>query len=204
MLDEQQNLKTLCNIIDPEPSGDDNLETQFDVGVLYAEQYDLLELSTFFGTEEFMKIYNSVINDIRQQELKIQASICNALLEKIEIIYDFIFPIRVSLLIQYDMDRVYNLVKFLQFDNLDFITNIWKSFNIKNVLTMDVDLFFENQSRVKKLVEQMTNLSLLYDSDTLINNFLNFCDKDTAIFTIKIMTKSLKNEITSNLMGEEN
>lgn len=201
MQNEQQNLKTLCTIIDPEPPSDEGQETQYEVGMGYADQYDLLEVHTYFGEDEFMNIFNSSINNIRKQELKIQATLCNALIDKLWDIYEFVFPENIPLYNQDEIDKVYELVEFLQYNNLIFITNIWKAFNINNILKIDVVKFFtENKDNYQKLLEQITNMSIIFRKDSLISSFLNICNKDTVLIMIVHMTKKWKVEITANLM----
>jgi len=201
MQNEQQNLKTLCDIIDPEPSGDDDRDTQYDVGVVFSDQYDLLEIHTYFGLDEFMEIYTSTINGVRQQELQIQATLCSLLLEKIENVYDFSFDTHITLLRQRDLDKVYDLAEFLQYNNLKFITGIWKSFGLKNIVSLDVEDFFtSNKDNFQKLIEQITNRSLMYSKDSLINHFLNICNKEISLFMITQMTNKWRIEISANLM----
>jgi len=197
---EQQDLKTLCNIIDIEPTDNEGEETQFDIGEQYSNQYDLLQLYTYFGTEDFKENYLININNIRNQTIPQQASLCRELLDKIDTIYGFTFPQTPKLLIQNDLDKVYDLSAFLHFDYLEFVENVWKSFRVNSIMNIDIKDYFSNKSNINKLLEQITNNSLLYDEDSLINKFLNFCDRDNILRMFIYMSNKSKVEISTNLM----
>lgn len=201
MQEEQSNLKVLCDTIDPEDSGDEGSETQYEIGMLYSDMYDLSEIPTYFGTPDFMSIYLSSIDSIKIQYIKNQATLCMKLLDKIYEIYEYDFPETPTLNSQSDLNRVYDLVEFLEFDNEQFLINVWKSFNIKNLVKLDLDIFFYgNKDNINKLLEQITNNSLLYDKNSLINKFLNSCYKEALTKIFIKMTRRFKVEITSKLL----
>jgi len=201
MQDEKSNLKILCDTIDPEDSGDEGTETQYEIGMLYADMYDLAEIPTYFGTPDFQSIYMSSINDIKEQNIKNQGTLCIQLLEKIREVYEYEFPETPILNSQEDMNKVYELVEFLEFSNLTFLVNVWTSLGVKNVLKIDLEIFFYgNKDNIHKLLEQITNNSLLYDKNSLVNKFLNSCYKEALTRIFIKMTRRLKVEITSNIM----
>ena len=200
MREEQQDLKTLCNIIEVEPTDNEGEETQYDIGIQYSDQYDLLQLHTYFGTYEFKENYLVNINNVRQQGIPQQASLCRELLDKIDTIYGFTFPQTPSLLIQNDLDKVYELSAFLHFNYLEFASSVWKSFRVNSIMNIDVKNYFNNRDNINKLLEQITNNSLLYDEDSLINKFLNYCDRDNILRMFIYMSNNSKVEISTNLM----
>ena len=200
MRKEDQNLKTLCNIISPEPTDDEGAETQYEAGMEFSDEYDLLEMHTNFGNDDYKEIYNSVINKIRVFKLPIQMTLCKKLIEKLYETYSFEFRQNIDLVTQDDMDQVYKLVEFLQFDNLRFATTIWKSFNIKNLMGIDLEqYFFINKEVKQKLIEQITNNSLMY-KNTLINEFLTTCEGDQLVLIFFNMTEKNRANISVNLM----
>ena len=60
MRKEDQNLKTLCNIISPEPTDDEGAETQYEAGMEFSDEYDLLEMHTNFGNDDYKEIYKKI------------------------------------------------------------------------------------------------------------------------------------------------
>jgi len=198
---EESNLKVLCDTIDPEDSGDEGSETQFEIGSQYANMYDLLDLHTHFGEDDFQSIYMSSINDIKEQNIKNQATLCLRLLEKIYEIYEYEFPESPVLNSQSDLNEVYNLVEFLEFNNEQFLVGVWSGLKVKNLVKLDLDIYFYgNKDNILKLLEQITNNSLLYKNDSLVNKFLNSCYKEALTRIFIKMTRRLKIEITSKLM----
>jgi len=201
MQEEKSNLKVLCDMIDPEDSGDEGSETQYEISLGYSDMYDLLEIHSYFGTPNFKSIYLSSINDIKEQNVKNQATLCLRLLDKIFELYEFEFPQTPILNSQQDLNRVYELIEFLEFDNENFLVSVWDSFGKKNIVSLDLDIFFYgNKVNILKLLEQITNNSLLYDQNSLVNEFLNSCHKEALIKIFIKMTSRMRVEITSQLM----
>jgi len=201
MQEEKSNLKVLCDTIDPEDSGDEGSETQYEISLGYSAMYDLLEIHSYFGTPEFKEIYMSSINDIKEQNVKNQATLCLRLLDKIFELYEYEFPQTPILNSQEDLNRVYDLVEFLEFNNEMFLVSVWHALGKKNIMQLDLDIFFYgNKVNMLRLLEQMTNNSLLYDENSLINEFLNSCHKEALTRIFIKMTKRMRVEITSKLM----
>ena len=204
MQKEQQNLKTLCDIIEIEPTDEEGSETQYDVGIKFSHEYDLLEIHTNFGNDNFKEIYLDAISRVKLLSLPIQMTLCRKLLNKVTEVYDFIFPEQIVLVNQNDMNSVFELVEFLQFDNLQFMINVWKAFNVKNIMNIDVEVFMTRNDDVnERLLEQITNNSLMYSKKSLINIFLNTCEADWLLFMFVDMTEKNKAMITVNLMKGE-
>jgi len=201
MKQEESNLKILCDTIDPEDSGDEGSETQFEIGMQYADMYDLLDLHTHFGEDDFQSIYMSSINDIKEQNIKNQATLALKLLDKIFEIYEYEFPETPILNSQEDINKVYELVEFLEFNNERFLVGVWNDLKVKNLIKLDLDIhFYGNKDNILKLLEQITNNSLLYNKNSLVNKFLNSCYKEALTRIFIKMTRRLKVEITYNLM----
>ena len=141
------------------------------------------------------------INDIRQQRLYDQASLCQKLLKKIYATYDFEFTPYPLLITQRHLDRVYDLVAFLHYDNIEFISNVWKAFGIDNIIRLNIESFFiQKRDRIKKLTEHITNNSFMYKRSTLINEFLNSCTLYGVLYMVISISYRSKIEISANLM----
>lgn len=201
MQKEKSNLKVLCDLIDPEDSGDEGSETQYEMSMLYSKMYDLLEIHSYFGTTDFKSVYMSTINDIKEQDFKNQRTLCLRLLEKIFELYEYEFPQTPDLYSQEDLNKIYELVEFLDFNNEMFLVGVWNGLGKKNILNINLEVFFYgNRVNILRLLEQITNNSLLYDKDSLINIFLNSCRKEILTKIFIDMTEKMKAEITLKLM----
>lgn len=201
-----QDLKTLCDIISPENPDDDPNETQYHYSVDNSEQYNLLQIHTYFGNINFKEIFLLYINDIKNQLLSNQRTLCLKLLDRLKVDYEYEFPDNIPLINQNDINIFYDFISFFEFDNVKFLSMVWSTFRIKNLLKLNIRNFiFSNKETVDKLLEQITNNSLLYESNSLINKFLNSAMKNVLIkWFIK---KSIINKINITIKlneGENN
>ena len=197
-----QDLKTLCDIISPENPDDDPNETQYHYSVDNSEQYNLLQIHTYFGNINFKEIFLLYINDIKNQLLSNQRTLCLKLLDRLKVDYEYEFPDNIPLINQNDINIFYDFISFFEFDNVKFLSMVWSTFRIKNLLKLNIRNFiFSNKETVDKLLEQITNNSLLYESNSLINKFLNSAMKNVLIkWFIK---KSIINKINITIKLNE-
>ena len=118
------NLKILAGSSLPLPEQDD--PDQIQLGIESSVEYDGAEIVNAIGTSEFKEIYTIFIQDIKRQEIPYQRRLCFDILDKIEEVYEFEFPFTPEIENQLQMNDTYDLIKFLNFDYVDFFGDVWR------------------------------------------------------------------------------
>ena len=171
------NLQILSAYVDPEPEVDSDI-TQYEYTAVNMLKYDLLEFYDAIGKEEFKEVYRNFITDIRLRPFDAQQALCEKIIKRILEIYDFEFPERVELENQYHFEEVYKLVKFIEFDNIDFIGDVWKYLKV-DPRRVNIEQYCYDKDT--ELVEAITNQIETYDSEQLFAIFLRTYIKDKLI-----------------------
>ena len=122
------NLQVLAGSSLPLPEQDDPDQNQLNYEA--SIEYDGMEVIDAIGTLEFKEIYMLFINDLKSQEIVDQRRLCLGILEKVKEVYDYEFLPYPSLEHQLDMNNVYNLIKFLNYDYIDFFGDVWRYLKI--------------------------------------------------------------------------
>ena len=171
------NLKVLTAYVDPEPEVNSDI-TQYEYTADNILKYDLLEFLSAIGKEEFREVYRNFIADIKLRSFDAQQTLCEKILDKISENYDFEFPEKVDLENQYQFNEVYDLIRFLEFDHIDFIGDVWKYLNV-DPRGVNIDQYCYDKG--VELLEAITNQIETYDSKRLISIFLGTYIKDKLI-----------------------
>ena len=101
-------------------------QDDYDVAEGASIDYDILEVLNSIGTEESKSIIQLLLPDIRQYPHDKQVDFCRQILEKAKEQYDYEFPENISIENQDDIDDVYNFLKFLEFNHIDFLASVWR------------------------------------------------------------------------------
>jgi len=154
-----------------------------------------LDIINSIGTYEFKNIYRNLINDIKIQSIGVQKLFFNSVLEKISEVYDFEFPENIDLYTQNDLNNMYSFLKFLEYDNVDFISSVWKFLGI-DIMTIDIKKYcFENKM---KLILEIEDQIETHELNEIIILFLRTYYKITEWFNLN--THKSKYEIIGNLI----
>lgn len=193
------NLKILTAYVDPEPEVDSDI-TQYEYTEDNILRYDLLEFLDAIGKEEFKEVYRNFIIDIRLRPFDAQQTLCEKILKKISEIYDFEFPERVELENQYHFDSVYQFVKFISFDNIDFVGDVWKYLKM-DPRRVNIEEFCYDKDT--GLVEAITNQIETYDYEQLFAIFLRTYIKDKLIRWFIEVTEKNKSLVSLRMIEGE-
>lgn len=189
------NLEILSGMSLPLPEQDD--PDQIQLANEASIEYDGMELVSAIGTEDFKEIYTLFINDLKQMEIVDQRRLCLDILAKVKEVYDYSFLPYPDLDSQVDMNDVYDLIKFLNYDNVDFISDVWRYLRT-NVKTISIKKFcYENSDRIVSEIEDQINsrdLSKLvslflrtYIKDGLIDWFVDSSEKNRMLIYLRIL-----------------
>jgi hypothetical protein len=205
---ENRGLKALLgNSIDLPEQDMDDLHVESQTGRPYQEaalkSYYFLTILDSIRTGEFQESFNATIPLLRKEYgFKDLQELCFEIIRYIKERYDFIFPERVKIEDSEDTANVISLIKFLEYDNEDFITNVWK------YLKPEINsLRFENycEQNGNKIILEIEEQSDTRSYPQLIANFLRTYNKDDMIEWFCEQSKRLNTSIILALReGESN
>jgi len=182
----------LCGESSFPPEELDDEETHFDImsrAILHSAELDIINN---IQTNDFKYIYKDAIYDIKQFPFKNQRRFLEGVLEKISEIYDFEFPIKIDITNLNDVNELYLFLEFIEFDNINFISRVWKYLR-KDIRGLDINKFcFANSIKIIKEVEDQIQS---YDFNEKITLFLRTYYKDKFIEWFVRQTENAKIEI---------
>jgi len=192
------NIEILAGSSLPLPEQDDP-----DIVLLNQEasvKFDETELIDAIGTLEFKETYTMVINGLRQLPIIDQKELCLNILNKIKEVYEYSFLPYPKLENQIDFNNVYDLIKFLNFDHIDFFGDVWrylktdlKTTNIKQFCEKNSDLIIieiEDQLNSIDLSEMVSLFLRTYNKSNLISWFIEATEKNKMLIYLRIMEDS--------------
>ena len=178
-------LKSLLTLSLEIPEAEEENEDKIDKEQLAERQYRYLELLESINTEDFKHIYNLFINDIRNDPQSEQQDFCREICDKIKEIYEYEISLD-----RYDVDEVFTFIEFIEFNHIEFLTDVWNILNI-NIAKLNISEYtLNNLQLILKTVDEMVETHYLID---IIKNFLLTIDKD--IFIQWFIRSSEKNKI---------
>jgi len=175
----------------------DDLRVESQTGYPYEEaalkSYYFLTILDSIRTGEFQESFNATIPLLRKEyEFEDLQELCREILRYIKERYDFIFPEKVKIEDVGDTQEVLQLIKFLEYDNEEFIVNVWKylkpetnSFQFKNYCEQNgnkIILEIEEQSDTRSYPKLIANFLRTYNKDDMIEWFCEQSERlNTAI-----------------------
>ncbi len=189
------NLLVLAGSSLPLPEQDD--PDQIQLGNEASIEYDKMELVGSIGIPVFKETYMMVINDLKAQEIVNQRRLCLDILEKVKEIYDYEFLPYPELDNQFDMNNVYDLIRFLNYEYIDFFGDVWryletdlKKISIKQFCEKNLDkviIEIEDQLNSRDLSEMVSLFLRTYNKDNLIDWFIKSTEKNKMLIYLRIM-----------------
>lgn len=162
-----------------------------------SEQFDFNELVESIGEEDFEFVYLSVINNIRETIVDKQQILCFSILSKIKEVYDYEFLPYIDIENQQDFDEIYELISFIEFNNVSFNSDVWK-FLDQNLRKINISEFCKtNYKKVIKEIEEQVEIHNLgqitkiflrtYYKDDIINWFIEVSEKSKMFIILRIL-----------------
>lgn len=185
----------------------DDLRVESQTGYPYEEtalkSYYFLTILDSIRTGEFQESFNATIPLLRKEyEFRDLKELCFEIMRYIKERYDFILPEIIEIESTEDTSDVISLIKFLEYDNEEFITNVWK------YLKPETNLFqFENycEQNGNKIISEIEEQSDTRSYPKLISDFLRTYNKDDMIEWFCEQSKRLNTAILLVLReGEPN
>lgn len=171
--------ETLLSIMVEPPETDSDefeIEERLDKAIYESSKIDIID---HIDHEDFKYVWLNSKEDIQVNSIKRQAIFAEQVLDKITEMYDFSFPTTITLETQYDLDDFYEFLEFLEYDNIRFLSYVWKILNPENFLKLDIKVFCETNSKniIKEVEEQLD----IHPQSKLITIFLSSFYKEKFI-----------------------
>jgi hypothetical protein len=161
----------------------DDLRVMSQTGYPYEEaalkRYYFQTILDSIRTGEFRESFNATIPLLRREyKFADLQELCFEIIRYVKERYDFIFPETVKIEDVEDTSDVISLIKFLEYDNEEFITNVWR------YLKPETDwIQFENycEQNGNKIISEIEEQSDTRSYPKLIADFLRTYNKDDMI-----------------------
>lgn len=165
-------------------------------------EYDILSIIESIGTPEFKEVYTTNIQNIKKLSIKIQQDFCIQILKKISEKYEYEKLEKIDLLNQDNINEVYNLISFLEYDYLNFFSNVWKYLKV-DLRKIDIEKYCKKNSDkiINEIDEQIEirNLSLMssdflrtYIKDNMIRFLIEITKKDKMLMLLIILNGDIE------------
>jgi len=124
-----------------------------------SDVYDSAIIISSIGAEDFKSNFMISKDSIRKQPIEEQRDLCFSILDRIEELYEFVFPESISLEGQKDFDEVYAFIEFLEYDNIEFLDRLWDFLGV-NLKEIDVEEYCNSNSlKIMKEVDEVVEIS---------------------------------------------
>lgn len=163
-------------------------------------QYDIYELIDAIGEPDFKEVYISIINNINSLPIPMQRVICQKILTRVNEVYEYEFLPHPSLEHQLDMNNVYQLIEFLNYDNIDFFGDVWKFLKV-NLRNLDLETYCSRNSN--KIISEVEEQIESRDLSELITIFLRTYNKEGMIDWFRKITEKNRMLIVLEIMEDE-
>lgn len=185
----------LTALLPTELLDDDNDQIQSEVVGDKIIQFEFLEIVNGIGKTNFKETYLNFIDDIKKQSIDNQRVLCQHLIKKIEETYKFDFPENIPISNTFDFQNLYNLIEFLEFDNIDFLVEIFKNFkiNLLDVLNKFID---DNKDEIIKNIKS-------YNDELLPEIFINLkntLEDEILIYIVSKMIYKNKRLVSNEIL----
>ena len=181
---------------------DDEMEADLNGELIdYAKKSaDFLEIINRIGEEDFKEIYFNLKHNIISSSIEEQKNLCREILKKISEVYDYTPNEKLNFDNIIVIKEIYDFIEFLEFDYIDFMGLLFKSFDLQK-LKKDHDTVVEDNS--EKLMDKIDSILKITNYSLLINNFLRTNNRDNLISFIKEKLEKSKMMIILKIMEGE-
>lgn len=142
-------------------------------------EYWFITVLNSIGTSEFKQNYLSVISDIKSEcSIREQVLFCEKILERVEEVYEFVFPRVLKLYDLNDIQNVYDFIEFLEYKYEDLIIVVWKFLDV-NLRKINIGEYC--RAHVGKVIIEIEEQIKVHVLPVLAEQFLRACGKDELI-----------------------
>jgi hypothetical protein len=198
MSEKSQEMLLYTIIEPPEYDGDSEALEQRYKDAFY--QSSKIDIQDQLNTSDFKDTWLILRSDIQNKTINLQRIFSEQTLDKIFEIYDFSFSSKISLDTQYEINDFYEFLEFLEYNNENFISYVWKILKPGNLMRFGVEGFCkQNADKVIREIEEQLEV---HPQPQLINSFLRTYYKEKIIEWFIDRTNRYKINITIKIFEE--
>lgn len=157
------------------------------------EKYEVYMFTESIGTNVFEDYYYLFSNEVLNQEIEGLKTTLNRIIEKLNEVYDFSFSEEVELNISEERTWLFEFIKFLEFDNLEFLESLYDNFEIDFSNVKDVHEFLKDKS--KYVIFTIQTMDMIYSYNKFIVDFLMNYNEESLIKWLSDQTENHKLEL---------
>jgi len=198
-MSEKSQEMLLYSIIEPPEFDGDSQEIE----AMYQDafyQSSKIDIQDQLNTSDFKDTWLILRPDIQNETIDLQRIFSEQTLDKIFEIYDFTFPAKILLDTQYEINDFYEFLEFLEYNNENFISYVWKFLKPVNLMRFDVEGFCK--SNADKVIREIEEQLEVHPQSGLINSFLRTYYKEKIIEWFIDRTNRSKINITIKIFEE--
>jgi len=194
MSEKSQEVLLSVMVEPPETDSDEfEIERRFTRAIYESSKVDIID---HVGHDDFKYVWLNSRGDIQFTSIKDQAIFSEQILEKISEVYDFVFSANITLDTKYEIDEFYQFLEFIEYDNIKFLSYVWKILNPQDFLKLNIEKFCKtNSNKIIKEVEEQLDI---HPQTKLITSFLSSFYKDAFI---NWFTKNTKKNLIDIQVG---
>ena len=155
---------------------EEEMETRYEDAFYQSSKIDIQDQ---LNTNNFKDVWLILKSDIQNKTINLQRIFSEQTLDKILEIYDYSFPVNISLDTQPEIDNFYEFLEFLEYNNENFIGYIWRFLNPVNLMRFDIKGFCKKNS--DKVIREMEEQLEVHPQSKMINLFIRTYYKEKMI-----------------------
>lgn len=188
----EEDLKALSGIAELESEEGDEV----DLIRRASNKYDFIQLVNSIGTLDFKSIYENIMNN--EYSIEERYNLAVEILDKIQDVYGIELTLSNTPSL-HEIVSVFKFIKFLEYDYISFIADIWKFLNVN--LRSDIRTFcITNADQIMKVIDEQIETHFLPE---IISNFLRTYNKEDMIRLFIELTEKSKMRIVLKIKEEE-
>lgn len=164
-------------------------------------EYETYLLTNSIGTESFEYNFLVFSNSILGQDIEDLKNTVERILERMEDVYGFGFFESVNMNSKNDLENIIDLIKFVEFDNLQFLTDVWSNLQTDPLEVEDIPEYCNQYST--NIVIAVDSMLEVYTYNKFIISFLRTYNKDNLISWFSNKSEENSLEISNLMIGEE-
>lgn len=198
MSEKSQEILTSLIVEPPEFDADEaELEARYQFAFYASSKQDIQDQ---LNTDDFKDTWLVLRPDIENETLDLQRIFSEQTLDKIFEIYDFRFPSKILLDTQLEINDFYEFLEFLEYNNENFIGNVWRFLKPVNLMRFGIASFCNANS--DKVIREIEEQLEIHPQSGLIDLFIRTYYKEKLIEWFVDRTERYKINITIQIFEE--
>jgi hypothetical protein len=170
----EEDLKALSGIAELESEEGDEV----DLIRRASNKYDFIQLVNSIGTLDFKSIYENIMNN--EYSIEERYNLAVEILDKIQDVYGIELTLSNTPSL-HEIVSVFKFIKFLEYDYISFIADIWKFTNADQIMKV-----VDEQIETHFLSEIISNFLRTYNKEDMIRLFIELTEKSKMRVVLKI------------------